>query len=204
MILFLVSREEGLPSAFRAAGHDMGLRALSETEIDADALIPARGLIVTMHADQIALERHASLFDDFLARGGRLLVNGHLLRPFVAGIAGFVPSGEGRLADLALTPLAGHALFDGIPREAFQRRRGVAGFYGRGHVPPPAGARPITGIGAARVPIDWEWRHPAGGLLFCHAGNDLWTTLDDSALCMRLVGNILGWLAGTAARTRTT
>jgi hypothetical protein len=152
-----------------------------------------------MHADQILLLEHASSLDGLLARGGRILVNGHPLRPFVAGVSGFVPSGQGRLADLTLTPLADHALFEGIPREAFQARRGVAGFYGRGHAPPPTGALPVTGVGPERAPLDWEWRHPSGGRLFCHAGNDLWTTLDCPALTRRLVRNICGWLTDAAA-----
>ncbi|MCS6932474.1 MAG: hypothetical protein NZM27_09720 [Acetobacteraceae bacterium] len=202
MILFLLSHHGGLPAPFIAAAEAGLLRALPEGSLDDAALGPACGLIVTMHADQIALAERAALLDGFLARGGRILVNGHLLRPFVAGVSGFIPSGAGRLPDLALSPLAPHALFDGIPREAFQARRGVAGFYGRGHVPPPAGARPITGIGSDCAPLDWEWRHPGGGLLFCHAGNDLWTTLDDASLTARLARNICGWLADAALAER--
>lgn len=202
MILFLLSHHGGLPKPFHPYESAGVLRAIPEAKLDAAALVAADALIVTMHADQIRLLELAGPLDALLARGGRILVNGHVLKPFVAGVAGFVPAGAGRLADLALTPLAPHALFEGVPREAFQARRGVAGFYGRGHVPPPRDARPITGVGASAAPLDWEWTHPGGGVLFCHAGNDLWTTLDDDALAARLARNIVGWLADASIGTR--
>jgi hypothetical protein len=202
MILFLLSHYGGLPAPFAEAEAGGLLRAVPERRLDDAALDGASGLIITMHADQLLLEERARLFESLLARGGRILVNGHPLRPFVAGVAGFLPSGTGRLADLLLTPLAQHALFEGIPREAFQARRGVAGFYGRGHTPPPPGALPVTGIGRDRAPLDWEWRHPSGGRLFCHAGNDLWTTLDCPVLTRRLVRNICGWLADASLTRR--
>ncbi len=202
MILFLESHHDGLPRPFAAAARAGLLRALPETALDATSLDDAVALVITMHADQILLAERAPLLDGLLARGGRLLVNGPAMRPFVAGVRGFVPSGAGRIADLVLTPLVDHALFDGIPREAFQTRRGVAGFYGRGHTPPRPGATAITGIGQARAPLDWEWRHPSGRVLFWHAGNDMWTTLDETVLTERLARNICGWLADAAARSR--
>jgi hypothetical protein len=199
-VVFLVSHHGGLPRPFAAAQARGALRAVAEAEFTGAALDGAAGLVVSMHADQVALAAQAAMLEAFLARGGRIFFNGHVMRPVLRGLAEFVPSGEGHLADLLLTELAPHPVFRGIARSALQRRRGVAGFYGRGHNPPPPGATALTGVGASAAPLDWVWRHPGGGAFFSHAGNDIWTTMEESDVAARVAENIIAWLAGETDR----
>jgi hypothetical protein len=153
-----------------------------------------------MHLDQIRAETWRPALERLLDRGGRIFVNGHVARPFVDGLAPFVLSGRGQV-DLAQTVLADHPVFAGVDRATFQRRRGVAGFYGRGHNPMPAGATALTGVGRDRAPLDWVWRRPAGGAVFSHAGNDLWGNTEDAATNARLADNVIAWVAGSPAVT---
>jgi hypothetical protein len=71
-----------------------------------------------------------------------------------------------------LSALVPHPIFADIPLADLETNRGVAGFYGRGHNPTLPALVPVTGLGPARVPVDWV--APVGaGRLFSHAGNDL-------------------------------
>lgn len=193
---FLVSTFEAPGGAVRAAGERL-------EPVEEDALLASppeawTGLIVSMHADQVFLHRHAGWFARFLDRGGRLAVSGHIERPFVAGLAPFVPLVRPGLDDLRVTRLAPHPVFDAWTGEELTTRRGVAGFFGRGHNPPPDRALLVNGLGPARVPVDWDWTRPGGGRLLVHGGNDLWVTFEEPAKNARLVGSLLDWLEAEA------
>lgn len=133
----------------------------------------ARGLITTSHVDQLnflALRPHV---EAFLSRGGNWFFNGHFLRELVSGIGIYQPTIRAQRADLVLTRVNEHPIFDGVDQPSFEENKGVAGFYGRGHNPLPQGALVVNGIGPDKLPIDWEWRLPTGGRIFSHAGNDI-------------------------------
>ena len=108
-------------------------------------------------------------------------------------------SAPARRADFALVALGEHAVFEGIDRARLETRRGVAGFYGRGHAPAPPGGRALTGVGPQAAPIDWVWERPAGGALLMHAGNDLWTVCDEPSVNVALAERIVAWCAGATA-----
>jgi hypothetical protein len=191
-VVLALSHHGGVPAVFApyaAAGRLLGVAEAALPE----ALGDARGLILTMHLDQVGLHASGALLR-FLHGGGRCVFNGHVLRPLLPELLPFRPSGQGRRADLDLVDLADHRVLAGVPRVLVQTRRGVAGFYGRGHNPPLPGATALTGIGPARAPVDWVCAVGAGAL-FSHAGNDLWTVADDPAVSARLVANMLAWLA---------
>jgi hypothetical protein len=156
----------------------------------------ASGLITTQHLDQVGLLRHAESLCAFLARAGRWIFNGHMLRVLVPGLGLYVPLPNPRRADFALTRLADHPIFDGVDQKALEEDMGVAGFYGRGHNPMPEGARAINGVGPRMMPVDWDWALPGGGRILSHAGNDFWHSGDDDALKQRLADRALAWVSG--------
>ncbi len=164
--------------------------ALTDMDID-----EATGLVTTMHLDQIGFLEHEAALHRLLGRGGRIAFNGHLLKPFLAGLRPYLPLEEPRRRDLALTRLAPHAILDGLDVENLVTRRGVAGFYGRGHAPLPPGGEGIVGLGPDRVPVDWVWRTPLGGEVFVHSGNDLWSIADASATNDLIARQMIGWAA---------
>src|SRR5690606_14165874 len=108
-----------------------------------------------------------------LKRGGRWFFNGHIMREFIPRPSRFVPIVRAKRADLVLTRLNNHPIFEGIEQKNFEENKGVAGFYGRGHNPMPEGALAINGVSASNFPIDWVWDVPGGGKFFSHAGNDI-------------------------------
>jgi len=161
-----------------------------------DDLDPARapGLFVGMHADQVHLERRRPVLDAVLDAGGAIVWSGHVAREVVGGLARFVPLPAPRLDDYRVRPLAPHPVFEGFDPETLTFRRGVAGFYGRGHNPMPEGAVALNGLGPAGAPVDWEWRRPGGGRMLMHAGNDLWSLFDEAVLNARMLGRLMDWI----------
>jgi hypothetical protein len=115
--------------------------------------------------------------------------------PFVDGMLPFVPMASKRRADFELQRLAAHPVFAGISAIEHTEQKGVAGFYGRGHNPPLAGALALTGIGPDSLPVDWEWLLPNGGGLFVHSGNDIWSAADDASVNSLVAARLVSWSA---------
>jgi hypothetical protein len=195
-VVLILSSFGAPPKAFQAAIARRAVTAVKQSEMQDRDLEGVAGVITTMHLDQVDFAARAEFITRFLDRGGRLAFMGHLMRPFLPELSTFVPLGAARRADFALTELSPHPVFEGIARCSLETRHGVAGFYGRGHVPPPAGAVALTGLGPERVVVDWVWARPQGGALFVHAGNDLWTIADDPAVNDLFAERLTGWCAG--------
>jgi hypothetical protein len=193
----LIISADGPPSAAFAKAIDAELlRPVRQAELDDDRLARARGLITTMHLDQIDFAARTNALTAFFDRGGRLAFMGHLARPFLPELAPFVPLASGRRQDFALVAKGSHPIFEGIDRARLETRRGVAGFYGRGYTPIPRGGRALTGLGPEKAPIDWVWERPDGGEILMHSGNDLWSVCDDAAVNVLLAERLAAWCAG--------
>src|SRR5215475_9720216 len=198
-VIYILSDDGPPPTPLEPSLALGNLRARRQVDLTAADIRGACGLITSAALDQVAFAECRPLLEEFLARGGRIVFNGHLLRPFVEGLQPYIPLPSQRRADLELERLAPHPVFAGISVAMQQTQRGVAGFYGRGHNPPPPGACALTGIGPERRPVDWEWVLPSGGGLFVHAGNDIWGTTDDPLVDALIAERLVAWsLAGQA------
>ncbi len=198
-VLLIQSHFGPVPAAYGAAAAEGRLICRRERDLGTADTAEASGLITTTHLDQIGFTTHAEGLRAMLDCGGRWVFNGHMLRCFLDGLGRFVPLVCRRRADYALTRLATHPIFEGIEPRRLEENRGVAGFYGRGHNAMPPVGRGITGLGPERLPVDWEWRRPAGGLIFSHAGNDLGGVGEDG-LGRLLAERVVGWCAGGSGR----
>jgi hypothetical protein len=196
--LYLQSARRPIPSVFSRLPAGMHVDIASQyalDNIDDDALQRYAALLLTSHLDQIHFERRRRRVERYLGAGGAVVFNGPIVRPVLPELRTFVPLPERTLETLRVVRLTAHPAFRNIDVERLSRRRGVAGFWGRGHNPPPAGATAIHGLGPGRAPVDWAWRRPGGGTLLCHAGNDIWSFLEDEPDADTLPLGVLGWLA---------
>jgi hypothetical protein len=159
-----------------------------------------RALIVTMHADQRLLQRLSAEWERLLDRGGVILFNGHIAHPFLPTLSKFVKIVKPRLDQFAVVKLCDHPVYQGLPTALMNKRRGVAGFWGRGHNPPPDGAQILQALDHGHAPIDWIWRRKQGGTVFMHGGNDLWSNFEDAALNAQIARQAIGWIVAEIHR----
>lgn len=195
-VFYVKSHFSGGP-AFLQVGH-FAERIVTVPQYDLGAMldrpVPPAGILLTMHADQVHLQRLAPLLERYVDGGGTLVVNGHVARPFLAELTPFVPVARQRPADLQLRRVTAHPVFTRIDPADLQSRKGVYGFYGRGANPPPEGATVIHELVGERAPVDWTITRPSGGRVFCHAGNDLWGVAERPETTARLMAQLLDWI----------
>ena len=196
-VLFIHSHYGPIPKAMAGPAGYGRIDIVRQPDLTDDAILSADGIITTMHLDQIGFLEHAGALKTFFGKGGRLFFNGHILKPFVDGLETYRPMLSRRLADFQLRRLAYHPVFGDLDPAEMAVRKGVAGFYGRGHNPLPKGAQALTGLGPLKQPIDWAWDLPGGGAIFCHAGNDLWSMAPSGAVGVNAFADrIVTWTAG--------
>lgn len=152
------------------------------------------GLLLSLNSDQRELLRLRGKLEGFLIAGGALVFCGHVAYPFLPELDEFRPLSGYRLDDIRVVRLAEHAVFAGVDPQDQTFRKGVAGFYGRGHNPPPPGALALNGLGPARVPVDFVYDRPGGGRVLIHAGIDLWGYVDDTTTMGRVPKQLLDWI----------
>ncbi|MER5280631.1 hypothetical protein ABT025_33535 [Streptomyces sp. NPDC002809] len=180
-------------------------------DLDAASLAGVRGLMLSLACDQIFLERRGALLAEFVRAGGRVVVNGHVNRPFLPGLAPWRAIDHHGPADLRIAPVTPHPVWEGVdydellfrtgvpgtPRGAELARLGVAGFYGRGyHASVPENGTVLNAIGPHRLPVDVLL--PLGdGEILAHAGNDLHGFCDPDRSTRHLGPRLLDWLKGS-------
>jgi hypothetical protein len=167
------------------------IRRVDQYAMPAALESPVRALLVPMHVDQRFLAAETARIRAFVEGGGRLVVNGHVLYPFVPDLPPFVPLRAGHVEDYRISPLSAHPVWNGVDVPALTFRRGVAGFYARGwHALPPGGLA-VNGVGREQRPADLVY--PVGkGEVLVHAGNDLWSFADTDG-SDRLATQLLAW-----------
>lgn len=189
-IIELTTVPQGTTARPRGMGDNAAWAAIERVDVysltDLD-LSEVTGMIVSGMCDQVYLSRHRSVLEAWVREGGRLLINGHVVEPFLEGLPKWRKLTFTQPADLEITAQTSHPLWEGIdpddvlyrtgvPGEHSRERLteiGVAGFYGRGYsVRLPQAALVINTIGHLQAPIDYAY--PFGlGEVVVHAGLDL-------------------------------
>ncbi|WP_282350931.1 phosphate starvation-inducible protein PhoH [Haloferax volcanii] len=140
---------------------------LLETELSRFA-----GVVISSHADQDYLYRHRDVIREFLDVGGVVVFSGHLATRWLPGAAPFVPRDIEDHTDYVVSEVTSHPVFDGVSMDDLTYQRGVAGFFARGHNPPPAHATAILELPGGE-PVVYVDDETTDGTIFAHSGNDL-------------------------------
>ena len=159
-------------------------------------------LVVPALVDQEHLARHRGVIRRFLDRGGVLLFGGQLHRDWLPGASTFVPLARPSLQSYRISWIADHPIFAGIAPDDLTFRRGVAGFFARGHHPPPPGAEVLVRLGGGE-PATYVDRVSTRGTIVVHANGDLLSYGDGADnTASRLPGQLLDWAQIEAATRR--
>ncbi|MBM7367318.1 hypothetical protein [Gordonia hydrophobica] len=197
------------------------ITSASVYDLDSDAaqsrILSADGLLIASSADHVHLAKHRATLTSFVRDGGRVLVNGQVVLPFIDGLATWSKLNYSTAGDLQPHLVTAHPLWDGVDHQDLHYRTGrpgvhdyqtltsigVAGFYGRGyHVNLPPDAQVITGIGPLRLPLDYSYRIGLGEVIV-HAGRDLDKYADPRYSTGAFGPNIAAWLSGSTNSTTT-
>lgn len=149
-------------------------------------------LLVAGMVDQEFLLERRPVVEAFLGRGGTVVFCGQLFRPWLPGCAPFVPAVISGFGDYVVRLAEPHPVFAGVDPADLTFRRGVAGFFARGHHPPPPGARVLATL-AGGQPVTWIDRRTTPGRVFVHAGADLLGYGGDDSTAARVVPQLLDW-----------
>jgi len=157
-----------LPSYWRVTLQP--IHGLHEIEIDQYDVI----YLPSAH-DQLYMQKQTQRMLDYLAGGGNLVINGHILRPWLPFLKPFQPVPPRPFTNLRIHPHTPGKYFGKMDYETLPIHGGILGHYSRGWSEPPEGAQLLSMIGAPDDlhPVDWVWRYPGGGNVFVHNGDCL-------------------------------
>lgn len=148
-------------------------------------------LIVTPNVDQEYLAWQQRVIRDYLDRGGVVVFGGHLHRDWLPGASSFVPLTNRSLDGYRVVEVADHPIFRGMGT-GVTFRRGVAGFFARGHHPLPPGAEVLTRLFGGE-PATYLDRVSTAGTIVVQATSDLLSYCGDA---------LLDWIIAESAQRR--
>ena len=184
-------------SAFREAIDCHDIYDLPGVDLD-----QYRGLVVASGCDQEFLLEHADVIWRFLNEGKALAFSGHLFRPWLPGAGMFEPKTIRSFHDYAVRIATDHPIFAGVHEDDLTFRRGVAGFFARGHHRPPPGAEILVRLVDADhgEPIVYVDHHSTAGVILVHAGNDLIASTDPDSTAGRIAPQLVNWMLAETTR----
>lgn len=177
-------------------GERIDCYALPGTDLSRYAL-----LVVPATADQEFLARHRGVIERFLDGGGVLHFGGQLHRDWLPGASTFVPLPKPSLAAYRVAEIAPHPIFAGVEPDDLTFRRGVAGFFARGHHPPPPGAEVLLRL-AGGEPATYVDQVSTRGTIVVHASGDLLGLGEHNGTGARVPDQLVAWAEEQAAARR--
>ncbi|HVL84251.1 MAG TPA: hypothetical protein VM367_08225 [Pseudonocardia sp.] len=160
------------------------------------------GLVFPATVDQEYLAGIRHVVRRYLDGGGVVVFGGHLLRDWLPGASAFVPLARPGLAAYRVERVAEHPVFAGVDPDDLTFRRGVAGFFARGHHPLPPGAEVLTEL-AGGLPATYVDRVSTAGTILVHTSADLLGYgASGDGTATRIPGQLLDWVVAESTRRR--
>ena len=162
-------------------------------DLDRVDLSAYAGVVVEAMVDQEFLHRRRRQVRSFLDGGGTVVWSGQLFRPWLPGCGAFVAKEIRSVTDFHVHVVRPHPVFAGVEPADLTFRRGVAGFFARGHHPPPAGAEVLLAL-AGGEPVVYVERPSTGGTVFAHAGTGLLDWAEPASTASRIAPQLVAWI----------
>lgn len=163
-------------------------------------LRPYAGLIIEGMIDQEHLHHHRHVIDHYLAAGGVVVFSGQLFRPWLPGCGLFLPKEIRSHHDYEINVVTPHPIFGGLTSDHLTRRRGVAGFFARGHHPPPPQAEILLAL-AGGEPVVYVDQTSTTGVIVAHSGHSLLGWGEPGSPAARIDGQLLSWIREVGTRS---
>ncbi len=168
-------------------------RPIDQYEIEGKDLGQYPGIVVSSQADQEFLLNHRALVETYLDRGGVVAFSGHLCTPWLPGAAPFQAKTIRSHQDYHVARVHDHPIFEGVQAEHLTYQKGVAGFFARGHHPPPPGAETLVHLEGGE-PVVYVDTTTTPGTILVHSGNDLIGFARRNTSAARIPQQMIDWM----------
>lgn len=159
-------------------------------------------LVVPSMIDQEHLVRHRGWIRAYLDTGGVLIFGGQIHRQWLPDAAAFHAISPPSLRAYQVTEIAEHPIFAGVEVDDLTFRRGVAGFFARGHHPPPEGAEVLVRLSGGE-PVTYLDRVSTAGTILLQTNGDLFGyAVEETSTASRIPRQLLDWAIAEAERRR--
>lgn len=145
---------------------------LDQYELSIDSLAPYNCLVVTDNCDQEFLFEKSDIITNFLNDGKMVIFSGNIATPWLQGASLFVPKVINNYTDYEVQVVMDNPIYAGVEIDDMVFKKGVAGFFARGHHEAPKGADVYLTLGEGR-PVTYVDRVSSNGTIIVHAGFDL-------------------------------
>lgn len=129
-------------------------------------------LVVTGFSDQDFLYDKRHMIRNFLDDRKVVVFCGNLVTGWLPGGKPFVAKDIKRFSDYRIRKVIDHPIFQGVEEEDMTLKKGVAGFFARGHHPVPEGGEVLLTLNEGE-PITYIDRNSTNGTILAHVGFDL-------------------------------
>lgn len=129
-------------------------------------------LVITGFSDQDYLYEMRHIIRDFLAARKVVVFCGNLVTDWLPGGKPFVAKDIKRFSDYRIKKVIDHPIFQGVEEDDMTLKKGVAGFFARGHHPVPEGGEVLLTLNEGE-PITYIDRNSTEGTILVHVGFDL-------------------------------
>lgn len=172
---------------------------MDQYELSTETLAPYNCLVVTGQCDQEFLFEKSDVINRFLNDGNVLVFCGNLATPWLPGASLFVPKQINNFKDYELQMPMESPVFKGVDIQEMIFKKGVAGFFARGHHVPTNDVDVWLTIGEGR-PATYVDRTTTRGTILVHSGYDLFGyDMGGGSTTGRIAGQLIDWCQAEAA-----
>lgn len=152
-------------------------------------------LVITGFSDQDFLSKERGAIREFLDRGKVVVFCGNLVTDWLPGGQAFIPKEIKRFSDYRVRKVMDHPIFRGVEEDDMTLKKGVAGFFARGHHPLPKGAEVLLTLNEGE-PITYIDRNSTAGTILAHVGFDLFGYMqtDEKKTTDRISAQLRSWV----------
>ncbi|MBD8006472.1 phosphate starvation-inducible protein PhoH [Bacillus norwichensis] len=156
-------------------------------------LSPYKSVAIDSFVDQRYLMEHRNIIEQFLNQRKIVIFSGNLYLSWLPGVSNFVARKVQTHRDYEVENKLQHPIFSGVEPDHMTYKRGVSGFFARGHHPVPDGAEVILTL-RGDIPITYIDRVSTKGTILVHAGNDLFKYNDPDCTTGRIKPQLMEWV----------